>query len=55
MELQYEVIPEAQAELCRDLCNELMAFQKSKASIAPERFDSMNRSEEHTSELQSHS
>ncbi|MCA1060475.1 GNAT family N-acetyltransferase [Rossellomorea aquimaris] len=42
MELQYEVIPEAQAELCRDLCNELMAFQKSKASIAPERFDSMN-------------
>lgn len=42
MELQYEVIPEAQAELCWDLCNELMAFQKSKASIAPERFDSMN-------------
>ncbi|MBW3112313.1 GNAT family N-acetyltransferase [Bacillus sp. MCCB 382] len=42
MELIYEVIPEEQAESCRELCNELMAFQKSKATIAPERFDSMN-------------
>ena len=42
MNLQYEVIPEEKAEYCRDLCNELMLFQKSKASIAPERFDSMN-------------
>jgi GNAT superfamily N-acetyltransferase len=42
MNLQYEVIPEEEAESCRDLCNELMLFQKSKASIAPERFDSMN-------------
>ncbi|MDX8342441.1 GNAT family N-acetyltransferase [Rossellomorea sp. YZS02] len=42
MNLQYEVIPEEQAESCRELCNELMAFQKSKAAIAPERFDSMN-------------
>ncbi|WP_226672351.1 GNAT family N-acetyltransferase [Rossellomorea aquimaris] len=42
MELIYEVIPEEQAESCRELCNELMAFQKSKAAIAPERFDSMN-------------
>ncbi|WP_201712802.1 GNAT family N-acetyltransferase [Rossellomorea arthrocnemi] len=42
MNLLYEVIPEDKAELCQDLCNELMAFQKSKASIAPERFDSMN-------------
>lgn len=25
-----------------DLCNERMAFQKSKAHITPERFDSMN-------------
>ncbi|MBN8192957.1 GNAT family N-acetyltransferase [Bacillus sp. NTK074B] len=42
MHLMYEVIPESQAESCRELCNELMLFQKSKASIAPERFDSMN-------------
>jgi GNAT superfamily N-acetyltransferase len=42
MNLQYEVIPEEQAEYCRDLCNELMDFQQSKASITPERFDSMN-------------
>ncbi|PFG07573.1 GNAT family N-acetyltransferase [Bacillus sp. es.034] len=42
MNLQYEVIPEEKAECCRDLCNELMDFQKSKASIAPERFDTMN-------------
>ncbi|PFA63071.1 GNAT family N-acetyltransferase [Bacillus sp. AFS015802] len=42
MNLLYEVIPEENAESCRELCNELMAFQKSKATIAPERFDSMN-------------
>jgi GNAT superfamily N-acetyltransferase len=42
MNLQYEVVPEEKAECCRDLCNELMDFQKSKASIAPERFDTMN-------------
>jgi GNAT superfamily N-acetyltransferase len=42
MNLQYELIPEEKAEYCRDLCNELMDFQKSKASIAPERFDNMN-------------
>ncbi|KPL60281.1 GNAT family N-acetyltransferase [Rossellomorea vietnamensis] len=42
MNLKYEVIPEEQAELCRGLCNELMLFQKSKAFIAPERFDTMN-------------
>ncbi|MGG4169415.1 GNAT family N-acetyltransferase [Rossellomorea vietnamensis] len=42
MNLQYEVIPEEKAEYCRDLCNELMLFQKSKAFIAPERFDTMN-------------
>jgi hypothetical protein len=27
---------------CRDLCNELMAFQKSKSSIKAELFDNMN-------------
>ncbi|NMH68478.1 GNAT family N-acetyltransferase [Bacillus sp. RO3] len=42
MNLLYEVIPEEKAEQCRDLCNELMNFQQSKAVITPERFDSMN-------------
>lgn len=42
MNLQYVVIPEEEIEYCRDLCNELMAFQKSKARIQPELFDSMN-------------
>ncbi len=42
MNLVYEVISEEQAETCRDLCNELMDFQKSKAFINPEWFDSMN-------------
>ncbi|KAF0819974.1 MULTISPECIES: GNAT family N-acetyltransferase [unclassified Cytobacillus] len=42
MNLNYEVITEDKISFCRDLCNELMAFQKSKAHIASERFDSMN-------------
>jgi GNAT superfamily N-acetyltransferase len=42
MDLKYEIIPEEKMELCRDACNELMSFQKSKAYISPERFDSMN-------------
>jgi GNAT superfamily N-acetyltransferase len=42
MNLTYEIISDDQIEYCRDLCNELMAFQKSKAYITPERFDSMN-------------
>ncbi|SHR54229.1 ribosomal-protein-alanine acetyltransferase [Mycobacteroides abscessus subsp. abscessus] len=42
MTLVYEVIPDDQIERCRDLCNELMAFQKSKANIKPELFDTMN-------------
>lgn len=29
-------------EICRNLCNELMKFQQSKATIAPECFDLMN-------------
>jgi GNAT superfamily N-acetyltransferase len=29
-------------ELCRDLCDELMAYQKSKAVMLPEVFDGMN-------------
>lgn len=35
-------VVENNIEICRDLCNELMAFQKSKAYIAPEAFDYMN-------------
>lgn len=42
MNLQYEVIPEEKIEYCRDLCDELMVFQKSKAYITPELFDNMN-------------
>lgn len=42
MNLQYEVISEEKIECCRDLCNELMSFQKSKAQIKPELFNSMN-------------
>lgn len=42
MKLKYEVIPEEKIDLCKDLCNELMAFQKSKAHIKPELFDNMN-------------
>lgn len=42
MNIKYEIIPNEQAECCRDLCNELMVFQKSKAKIKPELFDSMN-------------
>jgi GNAT superfamily N-acetyltransferase len=41
MNLSYEVILDDQIDLCRDLCNELMAFQKSKACIKPELFDGM--------------
>lgn len=37
-----EIVNDGNIEQCRDLCNELMAFQKSKAVIAPEAFDGMN-------------
>lgn len=37
-----EPIRDGRIEQCRDLCNELMALQKSRAVIDPERFDSMN-------------
>ncbi|MDQ0221059.1 GNAT family N-acetyltransferase [Peribacillus cavernae] len=42
MNLQYEIIPDDKIECCRDLCNELMAFQKSKSYIKPELFNDMN-------------
>ena len=37
-----EVVEDENIEQCRDLCNELMAFQKSKAIIAPEAFNDIN-------------
>lgn len=42
MSITYEIIPNEKAEYCRDLCNELMVFQKSKAQISPELFDNMS-------------
>ncbi|MBM7655313.1 GNAT family N-acetyltransferase [Neobacillus cucumis] len=42
MNIKYEIIPSEKAEDCKDLCNELMVFQKSKAKIKPELFDGMN-------------
>ncbi|MFC6037824.1 GNAT family N-acetyltransferase [Paenisporosarcina macmurdoensis] len=42
MNIQYEVITDEKIECCRDMCNELMAFQKSKSHIKPELFDNMN-------------
>ncbi|MDR3231814.1 MAG: GNAT family N-acetyltransferase [Synergistaceae bacterium] len=37
-----EIVRDGNIEQCRELCNELMAFQKSKAVIAPDAFDWMN-------------
>lgn len=42
MSIRYEVISENDIFLIKDLCNELMAFQKSKAHIHPEWFDNMS-------------
>jgi len=42
MNITYEVITDDKIEYCRDLCNELMVFQKSKATITPELFNSMS-------------
>ncbi|MFX3675245.1 MAG: GNAT family N-acetyltransferase [Paenisporosarcina sp.] len=42
MNLNYEIIPAEKIECCRDICNDLIAFQKSKAYIKPELFDNMN-------------
>ncbi len=42
MNFIYEIISEEEIECCRDLCNELMAFQKSKSLTQPELFDNMN-------------
>lgn len=42
MSIQYEIISDKDISCIRDLCNELMAFQKSKAHIHPEWFDNMS-------------
>lgn len=40
--LTFETVTDGNIEPCRALCNELMAFQKSKATVAPDVFDLMN-------------
>ncbi|MDN4522916.1 GNAT family N-acetyltransferase [Fictibacillus fluitans] len=42
MKLTYEILPAGQAEQCKELCNELMTYQKSMAVIKPELFDTMS-------------
>lgn len=42
LNLNFEVLPDEKIECCKDLCNELMVYQKSKAYIKPELFDNMN-------------
>lgn len=42
MNLKFEVLPDEKIECCKDLCNELMVYQKSKAYIKPELFDDMS-------------
>lgn len=42
MTISYEIIHEDKISCIKDLCNELMAFQKSKAHIHPEWFDNMS-------------
>lgn len=37
-----EKLKPEQIDQCRELCNELMKYQKSQAIMAPERFDMMN-------------
>ena len=41
MSIHYEVISEDNIHCIKDLCNELMAYQKSKAHTHPEWFDNM--------------
>jgi len=41
-EIKLELISGEDIEQCRELCNELMAFQKLKATISKESFDGMN-------------
>lgn len=41
MTIQYEVISQENLEYIKDLCNDLMAYQKCKATIHPDFFDGM--------------
>lgn len=41
MRIHYEVVSDDSISCIKDLCNELMAYQKSKAYIHPEWFDNM--------------
>jgi GNAT superfamily N-acetyltransferase len=41
MSIHFEVIPENNIMCVKDLCNDLMTYQKSKAYIYPEFFDGM--------------
>lgn len=41
MNIQYEVLSQDDIACIKDLCNGLMSYQKSKATIHPELFDSM--------------
>lgn len=42
MAITYKLIPEDQLSTVKHLCNELMVYQKSLATITPELFDSMS-------------
>jgi GNAT superfamily N-acetyltransferase len=42
MAITYELIPEEQISTVKDLCNELMVYQKSLATFRPELFDGMS-------------
>lgn len=41
MNFTYEEVPINRLEICKEICNELMVYQKSLAYITPERFDKM--------------
>ncbi len=41
MNFTYEEVPIDRLEICKEICNELMVYQKSLAYITPERFDKM--------------
>lgn len=42
MSIHYELIPDEQINRVKHLCNELMVYQKSLATIRPELFDGMS-------------
>jgi GNAT superfamily N-acetyltransferase len=41
-EITFEIVEDDDIEQCRELCDELMRFQRSMATIEPERFDTMD-------------